>query len=305
MLLSCLFAVTVMANPFTISLWPAGQQPNHLDTGEYEVHDSTDIVRISNVQIPDITVYLPSKRNATGQAVIICPGGGYSILAYDWEGSDIAKWLNANGIAAIVLKYRLPGSKSNIIRHKSPLLDAQRAMRLTRFFAEKWNINPKQIGIMGFSAGGHLASTLSVRFDHGDPQHPDPVEQQSCRPDFSLLIYPVISSNPEYSHKGSFKNLISDDTSDPLYHYFSNELHVTKETPPAILIHSADDHSVPAENSMVYFRALKNKGVSAELHVYPYGGHGYSLAIEKGYLSTWPDRCIEWLKHINNPNTNN
>ncbi len=296
-----LFAVNLMANPFTLTLWPAGEQPNYQVTDEVEIHDSTDVVRISHVQTPDITVYLPSKKNATGQAVVICPGGGYSILAYDWEGTDIAKWLNANGIAAIVLKYRLPGSKSNVVRHQSPLLDAQRAIRLTRFHAKQWNVDPNRIGIMGFSAGGHLASTLSVHYDHGDTQHTDPVEQQSCRPDFSLLIYPVISSNPEFSHKGSFKNLIGNDTTDPLYHYFSSELHVSETTPPAILIHSTDDQAVPAENSIVYFKALKEKGVSAELHIYPYGGHGYSLAIGKGYLSTWPDRCIEWLKHINKP----
>ena len=288
-------------NPFILPLWQEGQVPNYQYSGDVEVADTTDIVRIRLVQSPNIAVYLPSKKNATGQAVIICPGGGYQILAYDWEGTDVAKWFNSKGIAAIVLKYRLPTSKSNRIPHLSPLLDAKRALRLTRFYAHEWNIDPDQIGIMGFSAGGHLASTLSVRFDYGDPDNPDLVEQQSCRPSFSLLIYPVISANPEISHKGSFRNLIGTDTSDPLYNFYSNELHIEEDTPPAILIHSADDKSVPAENSIVYFKALIRKDIPAELHIYPYGGHGFSLAIGKGYLSGWTDRCIEWINHITNP----
>lgn len=299
-----LFASVIMglhANPFILPLWPEGQVPNYQYSGEIEAVDTTNIVRITLVQSPDIAVYLPSKRNATGQAVVVCPGGGYQVLAYDWEGTDIAKWFNSKGIAAIVLKYRLPVSESNRTQHLSPLLDAKRAMRLTRFYAHEWNIDPNQIGIMGFSAGGHLASTLSVRFDYGDPDSPDPVEQQSCRPSFSMLIYPVISTNPEISHKGSFRNLIGVDTSDPLYNFYSNELHIKEDTPPAILIHSADDQAVPVENSIVYFKALIDKEIPAELHIYPYGGHGYSLAINRGHLSGWTDRCIEWMNQLITP----
>jgi len=280
-----------------IPLW-TGDPPNYRETGEVTIWDTADFIRVRNVQKPDIAVFLPSKKNTTGEAVIVCPGGGYGILAYDWEGSDIARWLNSKGIAAFVLKYRLPGAKSNIVPYKSPLLDAQRAMRLVRFHAGKWNIDPGKIGIMGFSAGGHLASTLSTHFDAGDPQNQDPVEHESCRPDFSVLVYPVISFTKEYTHAGSRENLLGKDADPELVQHFSNELQVTGETPPAILIHSGDDGAVPVENSMVYYHALQKNQITSELHIYPYGGHGYSLAIGQGHLSTWPDRVIEWIRYI-------
>jgi acetyl esterase/lipase len=264
--------------------------------------DTTNIVRLSLVQYPDIAVFLPSKRNATGEAVVICPGGGYHILAYDWEGSDIARWFSSRGIAAAVLKYRLPVSKSNIIPHKTPLMDAQRAFRMVRYHAESWNIDPGKIGIMGFSAGGHLASTLSTHFDEGDPGNTDPVEKISCRPDFSILVYPVISFTEEFSHSGSRAALLGEDPDPELVKYYSNEQQVTAETPPAILIHSGDDEGVPVQNSLAYYRALLKKGIPAEMHVYPYGGHGYSLAIGRGHLSTWPDRVLEWIRYIQKNN---
>ncbi len=287
---------STLAQPFKLELYPKGQIPNYRDVGEKEEIDTADIVRIRKVQTPDITVYLPSKKNATGDAVIICPGGGYWILAYDWEGSDIAKFWNSKGVAAIVLKYRLPTSESQIEPHKSPLMDAQRAMRMVRFHAADWNINPERIGIMGFSAGGHLASTLSTHFDAGNPNSEDLIEQMSCRPDFSLLIYPVISFTGEYQHSGSRKALVGEDME--LAEYYSNELQVTEDTPPAILIHSGDDKGVTVKNSILYYEALIRNGIPAELHVYPYGGHGYSLAVGKGYLSTWPERCNDWLKSL-------
>jgi acetyl esterase/lipase len=288
---------TIGAQNQVIPLWD-GDPPNYRETGEVTIWDTSDIVRIRMVQKPDIALFLPSKKNATGEAVVICPGGGYTALAYDFEGSDVARWLNSQGIAAFVLKYRLPGAKSNIVPHLSPLLDARRAMRLVRYNAESWNIDPGKIGIMGFSAGGHLASTLSTHFDGGDPSSSDPVECESCRPDFSILIYPVISFNDEIAHTGSKRALLGPDPDKELVTYFSNELQVSKDTPPAILIHSNDDTGVPAENSMVYFQALRSHGIQGELHIYPYGGHGYSLAIGKGHLSTWPDRVIEWIRYI-------
>jgi acetyl esterase/lipase len=288
----------LLAQNQVIPLWES-DPPNYRETGEVTIWDTADIVRVRNVQKPDIAVFLPSKKNATGEAVVICPGGGYAILAYDWEGSDIARWLNSKGIAAFVLKYRLPGSASNIVRHLSPLLDAQRAMRLVRSNAEQWNIDPGRIGIMGFSAGGHLASTLSTHFDAGDPSSPDPVEKVSCRPDFSVLVYPVITFTEDFQHSGSRINLLGEDSDEELVKYFSNELQVTENTPPAILIHSNDDTAVPVENSIAYFEALRaNQVLSSELHIYPYGGHGYSLAIGQGHLSTWPDRVIEWIHYI-------
>jgi acetyl esterase/lipase len=214
-----------------LPLWE-GDPPNYRETGEVTIWDTSDIVRVRLVQKPDIAAFLPSKKNATGEAVVVCPGGGYGILAYDWEGSDIARWLNAHGIAAFVLKYRLPGSNSNIVPHKSPLMDAQRAMRLVRAHAEEWNIDPAKIGIMGFSAGGHLASTLSTHYDGGDPSSADQVEQQSCRPDFSVLVYPVISFTGEFSHSGSRRSLLGEDADPELVRYYSNELQVNEDTPP-------------------------------------------------------------------------
>jgi len=283
---------------YTLPLWP-DNIPNYQKTDEIEIRDTTDAVRISCVQKPDISVYLPSKGNATGQAVVICPGGGYRILAYDKEGSDIAKWLNSKGIAAIVLKYRLPLSKSNIVNHKSPLLDAQRAIRLTRYYANEWNIKKDKIGIMGFSAGGHLVSTAGTHFDVGDSSASDPVESMSSRPDFMVLVYPVITFNEAFTHKGSRSALLGENPDSTLIKYYSNEFQVKDNTPPTFIVHAGDDKSVPIENSLLFYHALKDKGIPAEFHIYPEGGHGFSLAIGKGYLETWPDRCIDWLKSLN------
>ncbi len=280
-----------------IPLWE-GDPPNYRETGEVTIWDTSDIVRIRLVQKPDLAIFLPSAKNATGEAVVICPGGGYRILAYDWEGSDIARWFSARGIAAFVLKYRLPGAMNNIEPHRSPILDAGRALRLVRYNAAAWNIDPEKIGIMGFSAGGHLASTLSTHFDAGDSGSDDPVERVSCRPDFSVLVYPVISFTAEFTHSGSREALLGEHPDQELVRNFSNELQVTAETPPAILIHSYDDQGVPAENSLAYLEALRKFGIPAELHLYPYGGHGYSLAIGQGYLSTWPDRVIDWIRYV-------
>jgi len=291
------FLAPLMGQNQILPLWE-GDPPNYVETGEVTIFDTADIVRVRNVQKPDIAVFLPSKKNATGEAVVICPGGGYGILAYDWEGIDIARWLNSKGIAAFVLKYRLPGSKSNVIPYKSPLMDAKRAMRLVRYHAEKWNVDPGKVGVMGFSAGGHLASTLSTHFDAGDPENNDLVERESCRPDFSVLVYPVVTFTKEYTHVGSRENLLGKDPDPELVQHFSNELKVTELTPPAILIHSGDDQVVPVENSIVYYHALQKKEITSELHIFPNGGHGYSLAIGQGHLSTWPDRVIEWIKYI-------
>lgn len=289
------FIMNLHAQEKSMHLYPEGEIPNYQVSAEEEIWERTNILRISYVQIPDISIFLPSKQNANGKAVVILPGGGYGRLAYDWEGTDIAKWLNSKGIAGIVLKYRLPVSKSNIVSHKSPLMDAKRAMRLVRYHAADWNIDPNQIGVMGFSAGGHLASTLSTKFDEGNPHHTDPIEQMSSRPDFSILIYPVISSDPTIWHRGSFRSLLGEDPDPELLHFYASEKHVNEHTPPTILIHSADDKSVPYQNSVVYFDALQQKGIPAEMHIYPFGGHGYSLALGMGHLSGWPERVLDWI----------
>lgn len=287
-----------MAQTTTLPLWPAGKVPNFQKTDEVEITESTDIVRISKVQTPDMAVFLPSKKTATGQAVIICPGGGYAYLSYNWEGTDIAKLLNAKGIAAIVLKYRLPNSKSNITSYLSPLMDAKRAIRMVRSYADQWNIKKDNIGIMGFSAGGHLASTLATHFDEGDKTAKDSVEQQSSRPDFAVLIYPVISMNPQITHMGSHNNLLGSHPDSALTNLYSNELQVTAQTPPTFLVHATDDKTVPVENSLLFYQALKNHNVSAEMHIFPKGGHGFGLGLGKGYLETWPDLLVEWMRSL-------
>ncbi len=282
--------------PFSMNLYPDGEIPNYQDVGEQEVWDTTNIVRISKVQIPDIRVYLPESSEMTGDAVIICPGGGYHILAYDWEGEAIAEYWNSKGVAAIVLKYRLPTSESQIEPYKSPLMDAQRAMRTVRYKASAWGIDPARIGIMGFSAGGHLASSLSTHYDAGNADSDDPVEKLSCRPDFSILMYPVISFTGEFQHSGSRKALVGEDST--LMEYFSNELQVTEDTPPTILFHSSDDKAVPVENSIIYYKALIENNVAAEMHIYPYGGHGFSLALDQGHLAAWPELCNDWVRSL-------
>jgi acetyl esterase/lipase len=286
------------AQEIKLPLWPAGKVPNYQKTAEVEKRDTGEIIRISLVQSPEITVYLPSKRTATGQAVIICPGGGYGFLAYDWEGIDPARLLSAKGIAAIVLKYRLPNSKSNITPHLSPLMDAKRAMRMVRANAGKWNIKKNAVGIMGFSAGGHLAATLATHFDNGDINASDSIERQSSRPDFAVLVYPVISVSKSIMHTGSRNNLIGENADSSLAKLYSNELRVTKETPPTFLIHATDDKAVPVENSLLFYQALKDHGVSVEMHLYPKGGHGFGLAVGKGYLETWTDRLVEWMRSL-------
>jgi acetyl esterase/lipase len=280
-------------------LWPNGSIPNYQNSGETEQTEITDCIRLSLVQQPDIAVYLPPERCASGEAFLICPGGSYGVLSYDWEGVQIAKWLNSKGIAGIIAKYRLPNSKSNIVGHLSPLLDVKRAMRLARHHAEEWNFKKDKIGVIGFSAGGHLAATLATRFDEGDKAASDPIEKESCRPDFAGLIYPVITMKPPHVHENSRNNLIGLNAEDETVTQYSNELNVRENTPPAFIIHAADDDIVKVENSILMYQALKNKNVPVEMHLYPFGGHGFSLAIGKEYLQSWPDRFMDWFRLLN------
>ncbi|MDZ7725347.1 MAG: alpha/beta hydrolase [candidate division KSB1 bacterium] len=290
--------LTVGAQDLVLPLWPDGI-PNFQQTDETEqLEDTGRLIKISSVQKPDISVFLPAQGIATGQAVVICPGGGYWILAYDWEGTDMAKWLNSKGIAAVVLKYRLPVSESNVVRHKSPLLDAQRALRLTRYHADDWHIHPDKVGIMGFSAGGHLASTAGTHFDSGDPDAEDPIERLSCRPDFMILGYPVIRSFGKGS--GSVKTLLGpDSTNQELLDYYSNEKQVSADTPPTFLVHANDDSGVPVEHSLAFFKALRHFDIPAEMHIYPVGGHGFALGLDRGPVQSWTDRCVDWLQWLN------
>jgi acetyl esterase/lipase len=293
--LAMLFTLT-MSQDFEVNLWP--DKVADANSDDRERREYSDILLISNVQVPSVAVFLPAQRHATGQAVLICPGGGYNVLAYDWEGVDIARWFASRGIAAIVLKYRLPGSKAIPLRYEAPLQDAQRALRLIRFNADHWNIDVNKIGVIGFSAGGHLASTLGTRYDYNTLDPVDAIDEVSARPDFMVLVYPVISFREQYSHTGSRDALLGEDADSSLIDFYSNELHVSSGTPPAFLVHSGDDSVVPVENSLNFYQALINEGIPAEMHIFPEGGHGYSLAIGRGYLQTWTDRLYDWLKDI-------
>jgi acetyl esterase/lipase len=287
----------VIAQDTIVPLWPKDKIPNRILTSEKEIHNVNGILRISQVQEPTIEVYLPSKSNATGKAMLIFPGGGYGILAYDWEGTDIAKFLNGKGIAGIVVKYRLPSSTSQTDKHKVPLIDAQRAIRLVRSRAEEWNINKDEIGILGFSAGGHLASTLGTHFDEKVYEPIDEIDKESARPDFMALGYPVITFG-EMTHRGSKKNLIGENPKPESVIHFSNEKQVSSDTPPTFLFHATDDEGVPVENSLLFYKALKDKGVSATMHIYPKGGHGFSLARKDPHLRGWTERMFEWMESL-------
>ena len=272
----------------TLKVWPNGA-PN--DNGMKEPEEKYDGVRVRNVSEAEMYVYLPEKEKNTGVAVVICPGGGYWIEAMDHEGYEIAEWLKSKGIAGIVLKYRLPYG-----HHKIPSGDARQAMRIVRKNAKEWGIDPDKIGIAGSSAGGHLASTVGTRFDYGNKESSNPLEQVSCRPDFMLLLYPVISFNEAIGHMGSRKNLIGEGNDWKLAKQYSNELNVTKETPPTFLILADDDKSVIPQNSVEFYLALKQNGVPAEMHIFQEGGHGFGITKKNLPSDQWPDLFFNWLK---------
>ena len=276
-----------------------GEIPNSKNTGQTEKIEKKDITIISNVQTPDIAVYLPSKRFATGQAVLICPGGGYWVLAYDLEGTDIARYLNSIGVAGIVLKYRLPTYGNTTEPHKVPLMDAQQAMRLIRTHASDWNIDPSKIGVMGFSAGGHLASTLGTHFDYGNKNSSDSIERTSCRPDFMVLMYPVISFTDPNMHTGSRDALLGKDADPNLVRYYSNELQVSDDTPPAFFVHADNDTGVPVENTLLMYEALRKKKIPAELHILSEGDHGFGLGGSNNHIASWSENLKLWLNWLN------
>jgi acetyl esterase/lipase len=240
--------------------------------------------------IPTITPYLPPEGQATGAAMIVLPGGGYSRLSDIKEGSDVAKWLNSLGITAFVLKYRL-GMRYH---QPAPLQDAARAMRKVRASAKTWNLDPNRLGILGFSAGGHLASTLGTHFDAGKTDSFDLIEQVSSKPNLMILLYPVITMG-EFTHGGSKKNLLDENPTPELVKLYSNELQVTKDTPPTFIVHTMTDATVPVENSLMFAAALRQAGVPFEFHLYERGPHGFGLAPMDPILATWMARCADWL----------
>lgn len=266
--------------PEALSLWPDGA-PHAQGSDESDT--------------PTIRAYLPQELDggkASGAGVVICPGGGYGILAMDHEGHQLAKWFQKNGVAGFVLRYR----HAPKYRHPVPMEDAQRAMRYVRANAEKLGVDADRIGIMGFSAGGHLASTVATHFDTGNPDADSPVDRQSCRPDFAALCYPVISLAAPYAHKGSGRNLFGADIDDAKLESLSNEKHVTAETPPTFQFHTAEDKGVDVQNSLEFFMALKKFGVPCEMHIYQDGPHGVGMAPADPAVFGWKDRLLDWMR---------
>jgi acetyl esterase/lipase len=262
-----------------IPLWPDTAPGEKGDIGEEKEQPARgdNITRLTNVTRPTLEVFLPPPEKNTGTAVVICPGGGYNILAYNLEGTEVAEWLNSIGVAGIVLKYRVPARKGRE-RFEAPLQDAQRALGIVRQHAGRWKIEPDRVGVLGFSAGGHLAATLNNQNEKRTYPRIDDADDLSCRPDFTLLIYPAY-----LVEKGS--------------QTLAPEVAVTPRTPPTFLVQTEDD-GVMAECSLFYYLGLKNAKVPAELHLYPRGGHGYGLRPKGQTVSTWPDRAGQWFEAL-------
>ena len=242
---------------------------------------------------PTLTILPAPPEKANGASIVICPGGGYGGVMMTYEGVDVGRWVNTLGVSAFVLNYRHSGRG---YQHPAPLEDAQRAIRTVRAHAAEWKLDPKRIGIMGFSAGGHLASTAGTHFDDGRLSADDPIEKVGCRPDYMVLIYPVISLTAPYTHAGSMRNLLGDKPDPKLIESLSNEKQVTAKTPPTFLVASSADTVVPPENSISFYLACRQAKVPAELHVFERGNHGFGLAQNDASVGTWPKLCAEWLK---------
>lgn len=285
--------ITQRANAqITIPLY-AENVPNSKPVKIDEVPSVIDgMLRIAKVSHPELTVFLPPAEIANGAAVVICPGGGYRIVSMTGEGTDVAKELNKWGVTAIVLKYRTPDTAYCIDPSIAPLQDAQQAIITVRKNAKKWKIDPARVGIMGFSAGGHLASTAATHFRKALVNNPENI---SVRPDFLILAYPVVSADTSIWNKLSFDRLLGINSSREKQNAFSNELHVDANTPPAFIVHANDDRDVPPENSFVFYEHLRKNNIPAELHIYSKGGHGFGMYVRQG-SEFWPERCRNWMK---------
>ncbi|HEY3405134.1 MAG TPA: alpha/beta hydrolase [Ohtaekwangia sp.] len=289
-LLHAMIASTVLAQQ-TIPLYN-GPIPNSRPAPDEEKSEERDgITRVSKISRPTLTIFPAEKSKSTGTAVIIFPGGGYRINAIDHEGFFVAKKFNEHGITAFVVKYRIPDDATMENREIGPLQDAQQAINIVRQRAKEWNINADRLGIMGFSAGGHLASTAGTHFTTSVIPNAEGV---NLRPDFMILIYPVISFQDSIAHIGSRENLIGKTPSKEKTDHYSNELQVTSQTPPTFLVHASDDAAVKPQNSIVFYEQLIHHGVPAELHIYQKGGHGFGMN-NKFTSDLWMDRCINWM----------
>jgi acetyl esterase/lipase len=275
------------ADPVPAPIWPSKTAPGDtpLDQPEADTTKAGDnmvagkrVARIGNVSTPTIAIYRPAKAQDTGAAVVVFPGGGYSILATDLEGTEVCEWLNSIGVTGVLLKYRVPARPARP-RGAAPLEDAQRAVGLVRSRAAEWGIDPKRIGVLGFSAGGHLAAYVSTNFEKRAYAPVDAADQVSCRPDFTVLIYPAYLTVRQEGDK------------------ISPELAITGNTPPTFFAQTEDD-PVRVETSLFYYAALKNAKVPAEMHLYPSGGHGYGLRRTEKTVTTWPLRIEEWMRSI-------
>jgi len=290
-LLTLLISPTGLAHSQEIVLWPDGV-PN-APTGKYAPESTQDRPEggdrhVRNVHEPTITVYRPeSKTSEPVPAVVICPGGGYGVLPLDKEGHDIARWLAESGVVGVVLKYRLPRPGGHTYGHEAPLADVRQALAIVRETADEWSVDPARVGVMGFSAGGHLAASASVQLKKDGPN-------------FTVLVYPVVSLLPGVGHDGSRTNLLGRDPEEALIRRFSSELHVTAKTPPAFLVHTSDD-PVRVENSLLYYAALREAKVPAELHVFARGGHGYGMRRPDLPVGRWPELLLAWLTDTLSP----
>jgi acetyl esterase/lipase len=280
-MLACLLSASLLsaAEPVVIDVWPNKKAPDETAKLEPEAYlenkpGEKQVARLGNVSEPTLTVYRPEK-DANGAAVIICPGGGYHILAMDLEGTEVAAWLNKLGVTAIVLKYRVP-RRNNEAPHAAPLKDAQRAVGIVRSRAQEWKIDPEKIGILGFSAGGNLAALTCTHYERRTYDKLDAADEVSCRPDFAVLVYPAYLTNQEQTD-------------------VAEKLKITEHTPPMFLAHAGDDRVTPL-SSVYLYAALKKAGVPAELHVYESGGHGFGLRDDNPTAANWPLRCEEWLR---------
>jgi acetyl esterase/lipase len=280
LLLSLVFPVQALAaEPPVELIWPAG---------------APDAKGDAPGDKPTLIVYLPEKDKATGAAIVICPGGGYGHLAMDHEGHQVAQWLNSFGVAGFVLTYRHRGSGAGY-GHPAPLQDAQRAIRTVRSRAAEWGVKPDRIGILGFSAGGHLASTAATHFDDKVYDAGDAIDSASARPDFAVLVYPVVSMAEPYTHRGSVQSLLGRNPDPAMLDKMSGEKNVTTQTPPTFLIATWEDTAVPAENSLYFYLALRKARVPAEMHIFAKGGHGFGLGAKIPGTNAWPDLCAKWM----------
>jgi acetyl esterase/lipase len=284
--LSAAMTHPLRAAPSVIDIWPEGV-PGLKPDGGPERDEGEG--RVGNIQHPTLTYFPAAEPNGT--AVIVCPGGGYVRLSFAHEGTEVARWLNTLGVSAFVLKYRVKE-----YGHPAPLRDALRAIRLVRSRAGEFRIRPDRIGIMGFSAGGHVAATAGTLYDSPEGRTGAPLDAVSGQPDFMLLIYPVITMEDPYVHGGSRLNLIGPHPDQALKDHLSPELNVTPKTPPAFLVSTEEDRTVPFQNSVLFFEALKRAKVPAEIHIYEKGPHGFGLRKDLGPTSEWPDRCADWLR---------